>query len=378
MGAAETTEAFARARESRAGDKDAPERLSADYGLWVGSIVRGELSAARAYADAFLRDVETKRDSPEAGVAHRTAGITHWFAGEFAEARDHLERAIALFEPGRDDDLAFRFGQDAGVAAMLYLAIASWPLGDVEPAVSFVRSAEARIAQLAHVPTRAYGINIAAWFDLMRGDLSRAARNSAELAQLACEHDLPQYRAVGIFLVSLAKADSGAFGGGLEDMRRGVALYREQNPLVFDGLINIALAEAEARAGDAGRALAILDEALVTSERTGQRAFDAELHRVRGEMLLKRDPADALPAEGALQSAIAVAKRQGARSFGLRAALSLAKLYQSTARPTEAHALLAPALEGFAPTPEMPEIAEAKELLAVLTQSSARNGSARR
>jgi predicted ATPase len=95
-------------------------------------------------------------------------------------------------------------------------------------------------------------------------------------------------------------------------------------------------------------------------------------------MLLKRDPADALPAEGALQSAIAVAKRQGARSFGLRAALSLAKLYQSTARPTEAHALLAPALEGFAPTPEMPEIAEAKELLAVLTQSSARNGSARR
>jgi predicted ATPase len=161
-------------------------------------------------------------------------------------------------------------------------------------------------------------------------------------------------------------------------MRRGVALYREQNPLVFDGLINIALAEAEARAGDAGRALAILDEALVTSERTGQRAFDAELHRVRGEMLLKRDPADALPAEGALQSAIAVAKRQGARSFGLRAALSLAKLYQSTARPTEAHALLAPTLEGFAPTPEMPEIAEAKELLAVLTQSSARNGSARR
>ena len=115
-GAPETTEAFARARESAVGDKDAPERLAADYGLWVGSYVRGELPSMRAHAAAFLSDVEARPDSPEAGVAHRAAGITHWFAGEYREARDHLERALALFQPGRDDDLAFRFGQDAGVA----------------------------------------------------------------------------------------------------------------------------------------------------------------------------------------------------------------------------------------------------------------------
>ena len=83
-------------------------------------------------------------------------------------------------------------------------------------------------------------------------------------------------------------------------------------------------------------------------------------------MLLKRDPPVAAPAEEAFQSAIAVARRQGARAFGLRAALSLAKLYQSTSCPVEAHAVLAPALEGFAPTPEMPEIAEAQALLAAL------------
>ena len=112
--------------------------MAADYGLWVGSFVRGELPAMRAHAAAFLSDVEARPDSPEAGVAHRAAGITHWFAGEYREARDHLERALALFQPGRDDDLAFRFGQDAGVAAMLYLALALWPLGDVERA-SFPR-----------------------------------------------------------------------------------------------------------------------------------------------------------------------------------------------------------------------------------------------
>ena len=94
-------------------------------------------------------------------------------------------------------------------------------------------------------------------------------------------------------------------------MRRGVELLREQNVLSFDGLIKIALAEAEARAGDVDRALAILDEALATCERTGHRAFEAELHRVRGEMLLKRDPANPAPAEEALLTAIAVAKQQG-------------------------------------------------------------------
>ena len=156
-GAPETTEAFARARELALGDKDAPERLAADYGLWVGSYVRGELSAMRAHAEAFLGDVEARPDSPEAGVAHRAAGITHWFAGEYVEAREHLEQALALFQPGRDDDLAFRFGHDAGVAAMLYLALTLWPLGDIGRAVSLVGDAEARIAGLAHVGTRALG-----------------------------------------------------------------------------------------------------------------------------------------------------------------------------------------------------------------------------
>jgi predicted ATPase len=131
---------------------------------------------------------------------------------------------------------------------------------------------------------------------------------------------------------------------------------------MFDGSVKIALAEAEARAGDVDRALAILDEALAICDRTGHRSFEADLHRVRGEMLLKRDPANPAAAEEALSIAIAVAKQQGTRSFELRAALSLAKLYQSTGRPAEAHAVLAPALEGFSPTLEMPEIADAEAL----------------
>ena len=127
VGAPETTEAFARARESAYGDKDAPERSPSDFGLWASSYMRGELPSMRAHSAAFLSDLEARPDSPEASVAHRAAGITCWFAGDYREARDRLERALALFEPGRDDDLAYRFGWDPGVAAMANLAAATWP-----------------------------------------------------------------------------------------------------------------------------------------------------------------------------------------------------------------------------------------------------------
>ncbi|HEY1888749.1 MAG TPA: AAA family ATPase, partial [Roseiarcus sp.] len=368
MGAPETTEAFAKARESAFGDKDASVRLAADYGLWVGSHVRGELAAMKEHAATFLGYVEARPDSPEACVAHRAAGLTHWFAGEYPEAREHLERALALFQPGRDDGLAFRFGQDAGVAAMSFLALALWPLGDVERARSLVESAQARSASVTHIGTNAYQKTLAAVFERMSGDLVRAAQNAVELARLSSEHDLPMYRAFGVFFEGLASAQNGAANGGLEGMRHGAELLREQN-VTFDGLLKIALAEAEARAGDVDRALAVLDEALMTCERIGYRAFEAELHRARGNILLKRDPANPASAEDALRNAIAVAKRQGTRSFELRAALSLSKLYQSTARAADAHAVLAPALDGFSPTPEMPEIAEAQALLAQLAET---------
>jgi predicted ATPase len=366
MGASEAMEAFARARDYVAGDKGAPERLAIHYGLWAGSLLRGELSAMREHVEAFFSDVEANPDSPEAGVAHRTAGMTHWFAGEYREAREHLERALALFQPGRDDDLAFRFAQDAGVAAMNFLALTLWPLGAVERARSLVESARKRSASVTHIGTHAYEKALAAWFELMRGDLVRAVRNGVELTRLADEHDLPFWRLGSVFFEGLAKAESGALGGGLEDMRRGAEVLREQNIVLYDGLLKILLAETEARAGDVDRALVVLDEALATCGRTGYRSFEAELRRVRGDMLLKRDPTNPAPPEDALRSAIAVAQRQGTRSFELRAALSLAKLYQSTGRSLDAHAILAPALEGFAPSPEMQEIAEAMSLSARL------------
>jgi predicted ATPase len=369
FGAAETTEAFARARDAAYGEKDAPERLAADFGLWAGSYTRGELTSMRAHAAAFLADVAGKPEMAEAGIAYRCQGITYWFAGEYLEARDHLERALASFQPGRDDELAYRFGHDPGVPAMAYLALVLWSLGEVDNALPLVERMRERIGSLSHANTLALGTMHASMFELMRGDRLRLRTCALELVRIVREHDLRLFRAFGEFLEGWAAADVGALADGLAGMRRGAESLREQNALVFDGLIKIALSETEARAGDLERAIAALDEALATVERTGYRAFEAELRRARGEMLLRRDPADFAEAEQALQTAVAIARQQGTRAFELRAALSLAKLYQSTNRPVEAHAVLAPALEGFSPTPEMPEIAEAQSLLVALAET---------
>jgi predicted ATPase len=148
-------------------------------------------------------------------------------------------------------------------------------------------------------------------------------------------------------------------------MRRGLAIYREQSRIWL--LPEAVLAEAEASAGETDAGLRRLDDAIAELERTEERLYEAEMHRIRAEMLLKRDPADTAAAEQSLQAAIAVARSQKARSFELRAALALAKLYRSANRDADAHAVLAPAVEGFPPTQQFPELSDAQAVLSALS-----------
>jgi hypothetical protein len=128
-------------------------------------------------------------------------------------------------------------------------------------------------------------------------------------------------------------------------------------------VLEAALAEAEANAGKLDAGLQRLDDALAELERTDQRCYEAEMHRIHAEILLKRDPADTGAAEQSLQAVVAIAQSQKARSFELRAALSLAKLYCATNRDADAHAVLAPAVDGFPPTRQFPELTEAQIFL---------------
>jgi predicted ATPase len=229
----------------------------------------------------------------------------------------------------------------------------------------------ARATKIGHIGTAVYGHFHFAMFEMMRRNPAGAAPHIEALIDLARTHEMPTWTAYGGFLRPWSRRRLDGPDAGLAEMRAGIAACREQGVGNFIPLIATALAEAEVEASEIEAALTTIDRVIADSERTGQRWFDAESHRVRGDILLKRDPANTAAAEKAFLAAIAIAQQQKARSFELRAVLALAKLYQSANRAAHAHAVLAPSLEGFSPTLEFPEIEEAQALLEVLERDEA-------
>ena len=203
----------------------------------------------------------------------------------------------------------------------------------------------------------------------MRGDRQRALPVARAVLDLASEHAMPIWEAFGRFLHSWANWAVGDRQIELAEMRKGIERLRELGQRFHLPYLQGLLAKAQADEGKLNIALAELDHVLSETSATEERWSDAELHRTRGEILRKCDPTNTAPAEEAFLTAIAIAQQQKARSFQLRAALLLAKLYQSSGRPSDAHAVLAPALEGFSPTPEFPEVEEAQALLTALAET---------
>jgi predicted ATPase len=183
---------------------------------------------------------------------------------------------------------------------------------------------------------------------------------------LCREHGLSSYLAWGALQLACARAQIGDRDAGSAELRQALADYTRQGNKLLLPFYKGRLAETEAEREGAQAALAVIDEALALASETGEHWFDAGLHRIRGEILIKQTPAEPAAAEAAFLAAIAAAQQQKAHSFELRAALSLAKFYQSTDRPTDAHNVLGPAMQGFTPTPEFLAIAEAKALFDAL------------
>jgi hypothetical protein len=194
-----------------------------------------------------------------------------------------------------------------------------------------------------------------------------AALVAAEATEaLSREHGMPFWRTFAELNAGWARGRLDDPGTGAAQLKEALAAMADQGTRVPRELFEALLAELEAEAIGVESALEHVDEALDLTHQGECRFCLAFLHRLRGDLLLKRNPRETSLAEDVFREAITVAKEQGARSYHLQAALPLAKLYQSTDRHVQAHAVLAPALEGFFPTPEMPEIAEAQALLVAI------------
>jgi predicted ATPase len=366
FGTEESKAAFIRARELAATIDNATERFTIYYGLWVGNITHGELEVAREIAETFLREAERGAGTTECGVGRRLLGFTCLRQGDFIEAQANLVEALSIYDPDQDREARFRFGPDTGAAARAYLAHTKWQLGEVGPARALIEEAVACAIGIGHVPTLVHTYVNKARFEMVRGDAGAARRDVEMVVKLSQENALTFYAASGALQSAWASARLDGRETGAMQLGQALVTYTNQGNKLFVPFYQGLLAEIEAP-GDAEGALTRIDEALALAAETGERWGDAFLHRLRGEILLNRDPANTAPAEDAFLTAIAIAQQQKARSFELRAALSLAKLYHSADRPTDAHAVLAPALKGFSPTPEFPEIAEAQTLFSALT-----------
>jgi adenylate cyclase len=350
FGSDESKTAFARARTLAAGAGDASERFDAYYGLFVNSISRGELSVARETAESFLREAEHEGRMTEAGVARRNVGAARLYQGDFIGAEANLAAALRTYDPERDRDTRFRFGVDTGAGATGYLALTSWAMGDFERARALREEALTRADETSHAPTRAFVYHHIALYHMLRGDPEAVRRIAKVIVDVGREHGMALWLSNGEVQSSWARARLGGREIETTELRRALAANFDAGNGLYQPLFQGKLAELEAEGNDADGGLQRIDTALVLANETGERWTDALVHRIRGEILLKGNPANTVAAEEAFLAAIAISQVQKARSFELQAALALAKLYQLTGRPADAHAVLAPALEGFSPT----------------------------
>jgi predicted ATPase len=276
------------------------------------------------------------------------------------------EHVLRFHDPERDREVKFRFAADNAVNATVYLGWLEWLFGNFGRSREFVEQSVKLAVDSNHPSTLANAYHYKNILENVRGNAADALSDAEAVVKLSQEYGAALYSAHGAFEVAWVRAWLGNLDTGIAELRQALAAYSGQGNKMLAPLYKGLLAELEAEGQELVEALTRIDEALMLATETGERWSDAFLQRIRGEILLKRDPSNTAPAEEAFLTAIAIAQQQKARSFELRAALSLAKLYLSTSRPAEAQAVLAPALEGFSPTPEFPEIAEAQALLATL------------
>ena len=361
-GAEETRAAFTRARELATSADDVAERLAIYYGLWGGNAARGEWGLARQIAETFRHEAERAAWKTEAGVAGRALGLTCLWQGDFTEAQANLMQAIRMYDPDGEREAKVRFGMDSGACATAYLAHTSWLLGEVERARELIDEAVVRAIETAHAPTLAQVYQFKALLEIIRGDATAARHAADTVVLLGRDHGMAVALGWGSPCLWWAHARLGELETGMIELRQAIARYQDQGNKVLLPLFKGLLAEIEAVADGAEAALPRIDEAL-TLTRSGEHWADAFLHRMRGEILLKLDALKAAPAEEAFNAAITIAREQKARSFELRAAMSLARLWRDKGKVQHARELLAPVYGWFTEGHDTRDLKEAKALL---------------
>jgi DNA-binding winged helix-turn-helix (wHTH) protein/predicted ATPase len=359
---------------------DSAQLFRALGGLLSFHIVRSELSAAWDVAGQLAALVEREPDSTLGLVTHWAIGQTLLFQGEFAPAREHLEQGIGLYDRREHHSLCLRAGfpGDLGVFCHCVAAHTHWHLGYPDHAVQHIQQALTLAEELAHPYSRALASAYAAMLYQFRRE-AQLTREAAETAIVLCqEQGFPYYLAWVTIMKGWALTAQEQGKEGQVEMRRGLSAIGATGARLRQPYYLALLAEACGRTGEVGAAVKMLAEGLEAAHRHGECWHEAELHRLKGELLIGGNASRVGPSqpgggrtietevERCFHDALAIARRQHARSLELRAAMSLARLWQRQGKRADAHDLLAPIYSWFTEGFDTADIRDAKALLAEL------------
>jgi class 3 adenylate cyclase/tetratricopeptide (TPR) repeat protein len=360
--APETVAAWTRARQLAADISDPVELAPIHSGLFNACLTHGEITPMRDLADAIMSVADRRPESPVAAVvAHWTSGVTCWFGGNYLDARTHLEQALAIYE-AEPNPATFRASTlDLPFVIMRFLALVLWPLGTIDRSRRLAAEA-VRVPGEKRALSQANALVHKAVFDGLCGGILEETETILALG-LAREHTMPLYVAAGTYLNGLARWRAGDRTGGLTEMRRGWTLLHENDCYLCEPFWGMQVAVANAEAGQLETGLEILKELIAWTEQSGQHWLDAELQRAQGELLLRCDGRNISRAEDAFNRAVEIAESQQTKTFKLRGALGLARLYSTSGRAEGVSQVLAPILADFDARQYLPEIEEAEKLL---------------
>jgi predicted ATPase len=343
-----------------------PAHFHALVGIYVCCQVRGDPYRSLEVAEDALKFAERCSDPILLGIAHWLTGNALLWLADLDGARRHLEEGLAFCDPERDRAEAVRYGFDSGTACHSFLGRVLWHLGFPDQGLVHAEAAIAAARAAAHPYSEAWALAWAAALHQLRGE-ARLCRERAEAAlTIATEQVMPFFVAHGMVLGGWTLVKEGQSEEGLAKLRDGIGAYRAIGARIEHPHWLALSADACRETGRIEEGLSILNEALSEVEETNIRCYEAELKRIEGELLLAPGGSDEIRAAASFREALAIARAQQAKSFELRAALSLARLWWRQGKSEAARDLLAPVYGWFTEGFDTADLREAKELLEAL------------
>ncbi len=336
------------------------------YSFWVSNYAAFDGDAMCALAAQFLSLAEKQGTIVPLMIGHRLMGISLLCTGDIEEAQTHNNRAMELYDPSEHRTLAARFGQDIAVAILSYRSMAFWLLGYPKAALTDVERALGEAGDIGHAGTLMFAMACSLLTHIPTGNYAKANAIVDELAAVADDKGTMFWKAFAMLHRGWLFSVTGQFTDAVNMIKAGISAHRSTGSTMWLPLYFSYLASAHAELGQYEDAWRCIGEAMTALETTKERWWEAEINRMAGEIALKSPKPDVAKAEGYFERSIAVARAQRAKSWELRAAMSMARLWRDQGKRDAARDLLAAVYAWFTEGFDTLDLKEAKSLIDAL------------